>query len=494
MLAQTRTEPEVLLNDLEKAKKLRQEFSGNLNTMADTLNQAEIIGEEASGKLGLERDISDLNIASNNLRDGVFRLLVLGDMKRGKSTFLNALIGEKVLPADVNPCTAVLTILRYGQQKAVTVYFNDGTTEKFDFDTFKRCYTIPPAEAKKLEEEGRQAFPNVDYAVVEYPLDILEKGVEIIDSPGLNDTESRNNLTLSYIQNCHVILFVLSATQPCTLGERRYLENYIKDRGLTVFFLVNQWDRVRESLVDPDDIQELREAEEKLHQVFKSNLFEYCQVEGQNLYDKRVFELSSLEALRRQLKQLSLEGTGFSEFMEALNTFLTKERIVAELRQARTLARQTYVHIHEAIERRLPLLNQDIEDLKQKIKSVQPEFNSLTQIRDAFKDEIRRLRDYYANLIADSFHDYILNLDTTFEEDFKPYQPDLKVLDFVKQNKRQEFEEAIKQGFEKYINDKIAAWSRGAEQDMNEAFKQLAVSALNMVLPIAKSQTRLQRS
>ena len=60
-------------------------------------------------------------------------------------------------------------------------------------------YTIDPAEAKQLEENNQSAFPDVDYAVVEYPLELLSKGIEIIDSPGLNDTEARNELSLGYL-------------------------------------------------------------------------------------------------------------------------------------------------------------------------------------------------------------------------------------------------------------------------------------------------------
>ena len=110
----------------------------------------------------------------------------------------------------------------------------------------------------------------MDYAVVEYPLPLLEKGVEIVDSPGLNDTEARNQLTLEYVNNCHAILFVLSATQQFTLGEQRYLDNYIKDRGLTVFFLINAWDEIQNRLVNPEDETELQEAEERVRQVFRT--------------------------------------------------------------------------------------------------------------------------------------------------------------------------------------------------------------------------------
>src|SRR6476469_6445473 len=123
-------ETENFLNDLDKVVKARHQVAGSLSRMAETLKEAESQGSSTSGGLGLDRDIEDINIASNNFRKGVFRLLVLGDMKRGKSTFLNALIGENLLPSDVNPCTAVLTVLRYGAEKKVTVHFNDGKSPK----------------------------------------------------------------------------------------------------------------------------------------------------------------------------------------------------------------------------------------------------------------------------------------------------------------------------------------------------------------------------
>jgi replication fork clamp-binding protein CrfC len=468
------------INELERVTKVRYEVANSLGRIAQTLNQSELEQKNTSGGLGLETEIEDIEIASKNLRSGVFRLLVLGDMKRGKSTFLNALIGENLLPSDVNPCTAVLTVLRYGSHKKVTVYFNDGrSSEQLDFQEFKHKYTIDPAEAKQLEQEKKQAFPGVDYAVVEYPLPLLEKGIEIVDSPGLNDTEARNELSLGYINNCHAILFVLRASQPCTLGERRYLENYIKGRGLSVFFLINAWDQVREGLIDPDDEEELQEAEGKLRRVFRANLAEYCQVDGHDIYDERVFEISAIKALRKRIKDssASLEGTGFPEFMGALNTFLTQERAIAELRQARTLARQTCTRTREAVERRIPLLEQDAKQLKERISSVEPEFTKLTNIRNQFQQEIRSTRDTKARAIADSFRSYVLNLENTFESDFIRYQPEIKLLDFLNNGKREAFNASVQNAFEQYINDKLAAWTRSAEQDLNAAFIQLSRSA-----------------
>lgn len=475
-------ETDSFINDLGRVAKVRSEVASCLKQMVTTLEQAESEGKITFGELGLEEEIEDLNIASKNLRQGVFRLLVLGDMKRGKSTFVNALIGDNLLPSDVNPCTGVLTVLRYGPLKKVTIYFkNNKRPEQLGFQEFKQQYTIDPDEAKRLEKENQPAFPDVDYAVVEYPLPLLENGIEIVDTPGLNDTEARNELSLGYIHNCHAILFILRASQPLTLGERRYLDNYIKNRGLTVFFLINAWDEIRQEMLDPDNLEALQEAENKVRQVFQTNLSDYCQVEGSNVYEERVFEVSSLKALRLRLKNPvdPLEKTGFPKFMAALNTFLTKERTTAELRQARTLARQTHTRVHEAVERRLPLLSHDVKELQAKINSLEPEFNQLADIRDQFQDGIREMRDRKATAIADSFRNYVLNLGNTFETDFVQYQPTLTFVDALQKGKREEFSVSFQQAFEQYINNKISAWELTIEQEMNDAFSQLAKSAAN---------------
>jgi ATPase subunit of ABC transporter with duplicated ATPase domains len=153
------SEAERFGSDLEKATRIRRETAKILDKIAEILIKAESAGENTSGKLGFEQDITYLNNVSKNLRQGVFRLLVLGDMKRGKSTLLNAIIGEKILPTGVNPCTAVLTIVRYGENKQVTIHFNDDKPPaSMDFNTFKKTYTIPPDEAKKLEIQLNRAI------------------------------------------------------------------------------------------------------------------------------------------------------------------------------------------------------------------------------------------------------------------------------------------------------------------------------------------------
>lgn len=491
-----------LFDDLNAISAKRTQAENLLTRLLDIISQAEAMNAQTSGSMGLERQQSLLKSALQDFSQGAFRLLVLGDMKRGKSTFLNALLGEAILPSDVNPCTALLTLVKYGPDKQVTIHFKDGSEpEVIDFDVFKQRYTIDPDESKVLADRQEEAFPNVSHAVVSYPLPLLEQGIELIDTPGLNDTESRNKVVLDYLDNCQAVLFLLSAVQPLTLDERRYLNNSLKGRGITLFFLINEWDRLRMNLVDPDDAEALASTENSVRKELQAQLQEYCQEHGMNRYHQRIFEISALRALRQRLKakrafetsddtatdtgletvdaDLAVDwgDSGFAAFLRQLQHFLVDERMDAEFQRVGAIAHQVQARVSEAIDRRIPLLQDTKDDLKGRIASVQTEFEMLSQIRDKYRELIREMRDRNATAIADSFKDYILKLETTFESDFVESQPDLDFVSFLNQENRNAFQREFRRAFERYINDRLAAWEFMAKQDLSKAFTALQENA-----------------
>ena len=454
-----------LLPHLSQIADLRQALAMQLDTITHTLTPLQTTFD-------LTQPLADLSTATQSLRQGVFRLMVLGDMKRGKSTFLNALLGEPLLPSNVNPCTALLTVLRYGPTPQAIVHFNDDTTEQLDIDTFTQRYTIDPAETRQTD--GTTPFAHVSHAVIHYPLPLLQNGVEIVDSPGLNDTEARNKLSLGYIQNCHAILFMLRATQPCTLAERRYLNNYLQNKGLSLFFLLNAWDHIKDSLLDPDDPDELTQAEARLQKVFYSTLKDYC-----DNYDQRVFPISALQVLRQRMKtpDQPIQDPGFSKFLTTLDQFLTKERARAEFQPVVALSQRTLTELTEKIDLRQTLLNQTVTELKQNILQLAPVFEQLVTIRDEFQKEIRESCDRNATATTTAFKDFILNLECTFENDFSPYQPDLSIIDLVSPAGRQQFNKALETAFQRYLNDQLLRWSRTLEPTLRHAFQALSKRA-----------------
>ena len=473
--------PQAALSNWTQFAARRQDVAATLAQIADCLRAAEASDDQRSGQLGLSGPIHEVQQAADSIRQGTYRLMVMGDMKRGKSTLLNALLGENLLPSDVNPCTALLTCLRYGPEKRVTLHFKDERSpQTIALETFRQSYTIDPTESKRLEASGADAFPNIAQVVVEYPLPLLQPGIELIDTPGLNDTEARNEQVLSYLTDCQAVLFVLSATQPLTLDEQRYLNNYLKSSGLALFFVINGWDRIEASLVDPDDDEAVATAEANVKQVFSRNLADYTAEEP------RIFTISALKALRQRLKQQPLQGSGVGELLSGLDQFLAYERGPAELQRALSVAQRASRSVSASVARRIPLLGESLEELEVKVASVQSDFGKLEEIRDRYRQLIVNSSNLHAQSISDSFKAYILGLEDTFESDFADSQPNLEFLEFLEADKRQAFYRSFKRAFERYINDRLAAWEFTAKQTIGTAFDQLNTDAADYQVAYAE--------
>jgi ribosome biogenesis GTPase A len=105
-----------------------------------------------------------------------FNLVVMGQFKRGKSTFINALLGADIVPTAIVPLTSIVTLLCFGPQPKATVHFLDGRREETAIAEIQRYVT---------EKENPQNRLNVKEVEVFYPCAHLKDGVRIIDTPGV---------------------------------------------------------------------------------------------------------------------------------------------------------------------------------------------------------------------------------------------------------------------------------------------------------------------
>ena len=70
-----------------------------------------------------ESEVQSLEEIRNKLKDNNFKVLVIGEFKRGKSTFINALLQEEILPAYSVPCTAIINEIKFGDDKRAVIHF-----------------------------------------------------------------------------------------------------------------------------------------------------------------------------------------------------------------------------------------------------------------------------------------------------------------------------------------------------------------------------------
>ncbi len=189
---------------------------------------------------GAVRDVTSRSLGESRIKleEEAFNLVVLGQFKRGKSTFINALLGEGLLPTAITPLTSVVTILRYGPKLKVEVEYLSGRLEEID---------IAGLAAFITERENPQNKKEVKEVTVFYPSQYLKGGVRIIDTPGAGSVYSHNTeAAYAYLPYADAGIFVVSADPPLSRSEHQFLKD-VREFMDKVFFVLNKIDQVSDS-------------------------------------------------------------------------------------------------------------------------------------------------------------------------------------------------------------------------------------------------------
>jgi len=251
--------------------------------------------------------------------DELFLLVVAGEFNSGKSSFINALIGEPVLREGVTPTTDRINILKYGPEPA---------------------------------EHPRDEF----VLEILYPADVLRE-INVVDTPGTNAVIRRHEeLTRDFIPRCDLVLFVTSADRPFTESERVFLEQ-IREWGKKVILVVNKID-----ILGP------QESEQVVNFVR----------ENAALLLGREPEVFPLSARLAQQAKAANDDTGAGEGsdgpwarsrFEAIERYITdtldeEERIRLKLSNPLGVAGALTTKYHQVVTSRLSLLAEDFQTIQ----------------------------------------------------------------------------------------------------------------------------------
>jgi predicted GTPase len=197
---------------------------------------------DVAGALGTKsvRDRVERELV-RKLEEDRFHLVVMGEFNHGKTTFVNALLGEQVLPVGVTPTTAAIHHIRWAAQPEAVVVTTAGERRAIAFD-----------EVKGFAVGGRQTDP-VDYLDIGYPAALLKERIVLVDTPGVNDLSlHRADITYSYIPRADAVLFLLDAGQILKESERVFLNDKLlaasRDK---IVFVITKWD-----LLSPEERRE----------------------------------------------------------------------------------------------------------------------------------------------------------------------------------------------------------------------------------------------
>lgn len=308
----------------------------------------------------------------DKLQAGHFDVLTVGQFKRGKTSLINALLGESLLPTAAVPLTSVVTILTYGETHRVTVHPLDGGP-----------FDIPPeALADYVTEPGNPGNgKGVREVLIRTPSPLLRNGVRIVDTPGVGSV-FRHNTDTAYarLPQCDAALFVLSADQPVSEAELEFLHE-VRNYAGRIFFLLNKIDILREA----DTAEVERFSRRALAEAVDA--------------DVRLFPVSAAEALGGEAADdpARLEASRLPVFAEALERFLMEEKGALLLDAAASgLARLIgRIRMETELERRsltLPIAELDEKIARFAARRAQAE-RELRRLDGRLRQEFRLLAD-----------------------------------------------------------------------------------------------------
>lgn len=166
----------------------------------------------------------------NRLTDPAFHVLVVGEFKQGKSSLVNALLGQTICPVDDDIATAVPTAVRFSAQPEAAVLLDQaGDGRNPDIDEPRRqpigVEEVPRWVTERHGEAaaGGERIRSVDVGL---PLPMLEEGLVLVDTPGVGGLGSTHGTaTMGALPLADAVLFVSDASQELTAPEVEFLQH-----------------------------------------------------------------------------------------------------------------------------------------------------------------------------------------------------------------------------------------------------------------------------
>ncbi|MFK7985737.1 MAG: dynamin family protein [Sandaracinaceae bacterium] len=311
---------------------------------------------------GLAEDTGAASLAARLREDRIprleeerFHLVVLGEFNHGKTTFVNSLLGAPVLPTGVTPTTAVIHHVVHGATPHATAVAEGSEHE------------VPVEQVADFVVGGAAAAEEVRYLQVDYPAAILEGGVVLVDTPGVNDLNSqRAEITYSYLPKADAILFLLDAGQILKESERAFIANKLLTQSRDkVLFVINKID-----LLDEDE---------------RAEALAYARTHLSRLVDEpKIFAVSAQDALEGDP-----DGAGLTQLASELKTFLTEERGRVLLDNALHEGLRSGATLQRSVRIQKRALEMDQEELERRLSTLESDLSHSEEMADRRERQIR---------------------------------------------------------------------------------------------------------
>jgi GTP-binding protein EngB required for normal cell division/gas vesicle protein len=289
-----------------------------LEPMVDELQRKEISTMTRIEKLVDKNDNlpsvpMSFNSAKKLIEENEYNVVVCGEVKKGKSSLLNAIIGQEILPVNNEIATSQVFRISNSEQESFELVFTDGTRQAIS--------------KKELSHYGSQVDANRDgepvfkgrslaFIQVNVPITFLPKGVSLVDTPGLGALyKSHEWITQSYLRHASAVVFVLDPESPITAQEKAFILRAL-DVTEDILFLMTKIDKFAPEVWDA----QLQRDASLLADIYAEKGCVMPQIMPVSSVGLMKASTSKVE----QLKNISLKNSHFPEFKSELIKMMFK--------------------------------------------------------------------------------------------------------------------------------------------------------------------------
>lgn len=296
---------------------------------------------------------------AQKLRENTYEVLVVGEAKRGKSTFVNALIGRDVLPTDVEVATSQVFNVRPAKQEAYRLRFEDGSARQITAADLPRYGSQIMAEAGVVPAPGEI----IRWIEVDMPVRFLPPGVSILDTPGLGALYAGHaRITHRFVPEADAVIFVLESGQPVVEEDLKFIEQILTVTR-KIFFVQTKIDQYNKE--DWQNVQ--RRNMEILAAKFKGRLA-----------DTRVWPVSSTNlrkaaSANKKTEEAYLMVSRHKELAAGLKAFLARLAGWDRAAEAMAAAVPYFTTSRKALEGRLAGLTADSKQKQAELQKIAAE-------------------------------------------------------------------------------------------------------------------------
>ncbi|CAG5126119.1 unnamed protein product, partial [Candidula unifasciata] len=366
--------------------------------------------------------LQELSNRIKNLKERRSLVIIAGETNGGKSSFLNLLLGEDILPTDVLHCTFSVCKIVYSDNYSIQTLDHSGQVEHFPCSSREEVKVILRSKLAQQEVRERLHGSPIKELTLGLPADILKSGVTLVDTPGIGEDEKMDNVTMNFVRFNHAsaFIYIIKSDTAGGVQEDRLLsflqaikERYSGDAEIEAFdpraamFVCHRWDNIEEHQRDKVKQNALQKLEfvwpgfqpSQTYFFSTTDTMKHFPVDAQFVTDsfmtllkgmKKLFDRASHNAIKHQYLWLKHMLPSASHFLKSMITHCIHNNDELEIyfrnvvhKQNRLMASSTENSIN--LQTELNELSQDlkrviVDDLNFDTISVRSELNDFDAI------------------------------------------------------------------------------------------------------------------